>query len=314
MNPVVRQLAAGDVPEADRVFRLAFGTFLGLPDPQSFTGDADIVGTRWRASPGLALGAYRDDRLVGSSFATCWGRFGFVGPVTVHPALWDKGVAKLLMAETVGMLERAKVQQAALITFAHSAKHIALYQKFGFWPQFLTPVMSKQVAVGTGSLDGWLRYSTLDAAGQAARLAGCAGLTEALLAGLDLTPEIKAIERQRLGDTLLLEDDRGIAAFASCHIGKGSEAGTGVLFVKFAAARPGAGASALFARLLDACEALAAQAGCRELVAGVNTARHEAYRQIIDRGFRAFMEGVAMLRPNEPAYNRPDCFVIDDLR
>lgn len=64
MNPVVRQLAAGDVPEADRVFRLAFGTFLGLPDPQSFTGDADIVGTRWRASPGLALGAYRPDCFV----------------------------------------------------------------------------------------------------------------------------------------------------------------------------------------------------------------------------------------------------------
>lgn len=165
MTLVVRQLVATDVPEADRLFRLAFGTFLGLPDPQSFTGDADIVGTRWRANPGLALGAYQDDRLVGSSFATCWGRFGFVGPVTVHPDLWDKGVAKLLMAETVGVLERARVQQAALITFSHSAKHIALYQKFGFWPQFLTPVMSKPVD-GSGSLEGWLRFSTLHAAGK----------------------------------------------------------------------------------------------------------------------------------------------------
>jgi hypothetical protein len=36
-------------------------------------------------------------------------------------------------------------------------------------------------------------------------------------------------------------------------------------------------------------------------MAGINTARHEAYRQIIDRGFRAFMEGIAMLRPNQPA-------------
>jgi hypothetical protein len=35
---------------------------------------------------------------------------------------------------------------------------------------------------------------------------------------------------------------------------------------------------------------------------------------MIDRGFRTVLEGVAMLRPNEASYNRPDCFVIDDLR
>ncbi|MFO1083384.1 MAG: GNAT family N-acetyltransferase [Reyranellaceae bacterium] len=313
MSLVVRQLAATDVADADRLFRLAFGTYLGLPDPQSFTGDADIVGTRWRASPALVLGAYLDGTLVGSSVATCWGRFGFVGPVSVHPDLWDRGLAKLLMADTVRVLERAGVHQAALITFAHSAKHIALYQKFGFWPQYLTPVMSKPVTA-TGGLDGWQRFSRLDAAGRAARLAGCARLTDGILAGLDLRPEIDAIANQRLGETILLEEGGEMAAFAACHIGKGSEAGTDLLFVKFAAVRPGAEAPRLFARLLDACEALAVRSGCKEIVAGINTARHEAYRQMIDRGFRAFMEGVAMLRPNQPGYNRPDCFVIDDLR
>jgi GNAT superfamily N-acetyltransferase len=313
MIPVVRQLAASDVAEADRLFRLAFGTFLGLPDPQTFTGDADIVGTRWRANPALALGAYRESVLVGSSFATCWGRFGFVGPVSVHPDLWDQGVAKLLMAETVKVLEQAGVDQAALITFAHSAKHIALYQKFGFWPQYLTPVMSKPVAA-TGGLDGWLRVSQFDVPGRAARLAGCARLTDAILAGLDLRPEIEAIVSQRLGETILLEEGGEVVAFATCHIGKGSEAGTDLLFVKFAAVRPGADAPRLFGRLLDACESLAVRSGCKEIVAGINTARHEAYRQMIDRGFRAFMEGIAMLRPNQPGYNRSDCFVIDDLR
>lgn len=313
MTLVVRQLAAADVAEADRLFRLAFGTFLGLPNPQSFTGDADIVGTRWRANPALALGAYRDNVLVGSSFATSWGRFGFVGPVSVHPDLWDKGVAKLLMAETVNVLEEAGVRQSALITFAHSAKHIALYQKFGFWPQYLTPVMSKPVG-GGAALEGWLRFSQLDGPGRAARLAGCARLTDGLLAGLDLRPEIDAIAIQRLGETILLEEGDEVVAVATCHIGKGSEAGTDVLFVKFAAVRPGAEAPRLFTRLLDACEALAVRSGCKEIVAGINTARHEAYRQMIDRGFRAFMEGIAMLRPNQPGYNRPDCFVIDDLR
>jgi len=31
-------------------------------------------------------------------------------------------------------------------------------------------------------------------------------------------------------------------------------------------------------------------------------------------GLRILVSGVAMLRPDAPAVNRPDCFVINDLR
>ena len=41
------------------------------------------------------------------------------------------------------------------------------------------------------------------------------------------------------------------------------------------------------------------------LIAGVNTARREAYRQMLARGFRAELLGVAMEKPNEAGYNRP---------
>ena len=34
---------------------------------------------------------------------------------------------------------------AGLFTFAQSPKHLGLYQKFGFWPRFLTAIMSKPV-------------------------------------------------------------------------------------------------------------------------------------------------------------------------
>jgi hypothetical protein len=43
---VVRPLEEADLPEADRTMRLAFGTFLGLPDPSGFLGDAAYVGAR----------------------------------------------------------------------------------------------------------------------------------------------------------------------------------------------------------------------------------------------------------------------------
>ena len=41
----VRPLREGDLSEADRIMRLAFGTFLGLPEPMTFMGDAGYVRT-----------------------------------------------------------------------------------------------------------------------------------------------------------------------------------------------------------------------------------------------------------------------------
>ena len=92
------------------------------------------------------------------------------------------------------------------------------------------------------------------------------------------------------------------------------QAGAGTCFVKFGAAPPGPGAGEAFERLLDACEGLAAARGLGRLVAGVNTARREAYRRMLARGFRADLVGVAMERPDEPGYNRADVYVIDDWR
>jgi hypothetical protein len=85
MTILVGGLAEKDLPAADHIFRLAFGTFYGLPDPQSFMGDAATVTTRWRADPSAALGAYEDGMLVGSCFATRWGSFGVLGPVQCAP-------------------------------------------------------------------------------------------------------------------------------------------------------------------------------------------------------------------------------------
>ncbi len=55
MELVIRSLREADLKEADTIFRLSFGTFLGLPDPMSFLGDTDYIGTRFRADPSLSL-------------------------------------------------------------------------------------------------------------------------------------------------------------------------------------------------------------------------------------------------------------------
>jgi GNAT superfamily N-acetyltransferase len=308
----IRPLAEADLDDADRIFRLAFGTFLGLPEPASFMGDADLVRTRWRADPSAALGAYADGALVGSNFAASWGSFAFFGPLTVRPDLWNQGVARELLAPTIMLFERWGTRQAGLFTFAHSPKHIALYQKFGFWPQYLTAVMSKAVSSAAGAET--VTYSELPARDRDACLADCRAITEAIYPGLDLRREIEAAADQAIGDTVLVRDGGRVSAFAVCHAGAGSEAGSGSAYVKFGAALPGRAAPRHFDRLLSACEAFARARGAERLVAGVNAARHEAYRALTARGFRASIQGVAMQRPNEAGFNRGDCFVIDDWR
>jgi hypothetical protein len=105
----------------------------------------------------------------------------------------------------------------------------------------------------------------------------------------------------------------GPAGLAVCHLGAG-EAGSGTCFIKFAAVASGTRAGERFERLLDACEALAAARGLDRIVTGINTARHDAYRRLLARGYRSWLEGVIMQRPNEPGYCRADVYVLDDLR
>lgn len=308
----IAPLGEGDLAAADRIFRLAFGTFLGLPDPMQFMGDAALVAPRWRAAPEATFGAYIDGALVGSNLAARWGRFGFFGPLTIHPDHWGGGVASRLVTATMEAFDRWGITQRGLFTFPDSAKHIGLYGKFGFVRQAPTRVMVRDAGATPGGAAECA--SAMDADALASAMLAARALTDAIEPGLDLSGEIAAVAVQRLGDTLFFHDDGGLAGFAVCHVGAGSEAGSDAAYVKFGAVRPGAGAAGRFARLLDACDAFAVSAGAARLIAGVNAARNAALRIMTDAGFEPMIEGVAMQQPDRPGFNRADCFVIDDWR
>ena len=113
---------------------------------------------------------------------------------------------------------------------------------------------------------------------------------------------------------MLLRDGNALIGFAVCHCGAETEAGSGQCYVKFGAVQSGPEAEVSFTRLLAACEMLAASRGMERLVAGVNTARREAYRVMLACGFRIDVQGLAMHRPDEAGYNRPGVYIIDDWR
>jgi hypothetical protein len=126
--------------------------------------------------------------------------------------------------------------------------------------------------------------------------------------------EIRAVDAQRLGETVLTWGGGELTGFAVCHVGAGTEAGSDKCYIKFGAVRSGSSASKEFRRLLDACREFAHSRGAKLLTAGVNLARLDAYCEMLDAGFRATSQGVIMEQNGAPGYNRPEVFLLDDWR
>src|SRR5579863_7223592 len=114
-----------------------------MPNPLDFMGDRQYLKPRWGSAHVKVIAAREGERLIGSNVATRWGSFGFFGPLTVLPEYWDRGVGQKLLAATMTVFNRWGVRHSGLYTFPHSAKHVGLYQKFGYWPRYLTAIMTR---------------------------------------------------------------------------------------------------------------------------------------------------------------------------
>ena len=307
---LVRPLAEADLDEADRIYRLAFGTFLGERHPARFGGDTDTIRGRWKADPAAAFAADLRGRLAGSNFAVNWGTVGFFGPLTVTPKHWDQGVGQRLLDATMDLFAAWGTQHTGLFTFAHSAKHVGLYQKFGFWPRFLTAIMSRPVPPGApGRADHAGRPAP---GGPARRPAGHRG------------PDRCGVPRPRRepGGRPCWPSGWGTSCWLTARPAGGGRGlrqrrgdrggGRGVLRqVRRGAA--GARAAEGFGLLLDACGRLAAGHGASAAV-GRERRMRPGRAAIARHGFRAAMQGVAMHRPNQDGYHVSDRYVIDDWR
>lgn len=305
-------LKESELDEADRIMRTAFGTFLGLPEPGSFAGDRHFVKSRWGGKHVKWLAARNEGKLIGSNALTRWGSFGFFGPLTVLPEYWDRGVAQRLLEATVKQFDKWGVTRTGLFTFPHSTKHVGLYQRYGYWPLYLTALMMRTPAADEEAREPML-LSKLEDTEQKKAVKDCARLAAQVEKGLDLTDEIASVLARRLGDVVLVYSGKKLDAFAVCQHGPGSQGGTKVCYVGFAAARPGKGAGDRFEALLNACESFALSRGV-PIEAGVNLARRDAAERMRRRGFRSVTHGVAMMRPGGEGFNRPDAYVLDDLR
>ena len=110
----------------------------------------------------------------------------------------------------------------------------------------------------------------------------CGILTNNVYDGLQLENEIVAVNNQNLGDTILLYrnnndntaikgDNNNLTGFAFCHCVAGSEAGSGVCYLKFELVLSYNYFQENFRILLNATSLLAKDRRLSRIVVGVNT-------------------------------------------
>lgn len=314
---VIRHLMEEDLQEADRIIRLAFGTFMGHDNPEDYRSDARYASPRYHADPSASFVAELDGEIIGSNFGLHWGSVGIFGPLTIHPDYWNKGIGSKLMKPVMKCFEEWKVTHSGAMTFANSPKHINLYRKFGYHPRFLIPFMSKKIESKTiisNTKFTWVKYSECNE-NQDKYLDGCKQVANTVYPGLDLELEIKAVNMMNYGETVILFDEnKKIAGFSICHCGINTEAGNDKCYVKFGAVKSNSNAQSNFMNLLKACEELAITKGLSILTGGINAGRYNAYQSMLNQNFSIDFLGVSLHQPNNDAFNIADRYVVDDWR
>ena len=314
---IVRHMVKEDLKEADRIIRLAFGTFRGHDDPENFRSDARFAHPRFSADPSASFVAELDGKVIGSNFGLHWGSVGIFGPLTVHPEYWDKGIGSKLMAPVMSCFKTWNVTHSGAMTFANSPKHVNLYRKFGYHPRFLIPVMSKKIEPASTTSNSKLTWSSYSdcAEDQDKYLDECNKVTNTIYPGLDLELEIKTVNKMNFGETLILFDEnKEVVGFAICHCGANTEAGNDKCYIKFGAVKVNSDAQANFMNLLRACEELVLKKGLSILTGGVNAGRYNAYQSMLKQNFSIDFLGVCLHQPNNDSYNVANRYVIDDWR
>ena len=222
------------------------------------------------------------------------------------------------------IFKELETKHIGIFTFSESSKHIHLYQKYDFWPRFLTAIMSKPVRREQATKDthrrlSWKKYSDMQKEKSREALGNCYSLTDSIYSGLDLKTEILSVANQKLGDTILLTDNKDnnkLVGIAICHCGSKTEAGGDTCYIKFGSAvsSEDRSESVNFNELIDCCEQFAASQGLSKLIGGVNIGNRAAYREMISKGFRTESQGVMMTKNNDPGYHLEDVYAMDDWR
>ena len=325
----IRRVRKGDLSKVKDVFEQAFGDFLerqlGTRPRQAFNG-AQYVHHRWLMEPWGCFVAEEDSsKIVGAALAVTWGTVGVVGPVAVLTHYHNQSIAQQLLRAVQEFFDENKATLHGGVTYPTSAKHLALYHKFGYKPKSLVAVMSRSLD-RTGTRPGVVkppvakgtltvrRFSTLEETKKKAALGRFHKITNGVCRGLELAKEVEIVDGLALGDTLLLERGADLVGFAIYHAPGVSEAPTGALYVKYLAIDPRHRKPEHLEQFVTAIEELAQEQGLPRVILPVYLRYWLAYSTLVKCGYQVDFTMVRLQKGKPEDYEDAADLVLDDWR
>jgi ribosomal protein S18 acetylase RimI-like enzyme len=323
----IRRVRKGDLAKVKDVLEQSFGDFLerqlGTRPRQAFNG-AQYVHHRWLMEPWGCFVAEEDNaKIVGAALAVTWGTLGVLGPVAVLTHYHNQTIAQQLIRAAQDFFDENKATLNGLVTYPHSAKHLALFHKFGYKPKSLTAIMSRALdRAGSRPLlprapKGALtvrRYSGLEETKKKAALGRFHRVTNAIYRGMDLAKEVEIVDGLALGDTILLERGADLVGFAVYHTPGVSEAPMGALYVKYLAIDPRHRKAEHLEQFVASIEDLAQEQGLARVILPVHLRYWLAYSTLVKCGYQVDLTMVRMQKGKPEDYEDPADLVLDDWR
>jgi GNAT superfamily N-acetyltransferase len=276
-----------DLPALNRIFSESF--------TDRYRRDG-LVGVRvpplnlqiWRyalqdAGAGAMVWRDEDDQLVAFNVAHRSGLEGWMGPLAVRPDRQGLGLGKAIVQAAIEWLKEQRLATIGLETMPRTVENIGFYGRLDFIPGHLTITVTGDAPSSTRNLRGrFRRVSELPAADQAGLLAACRERLAQSAPGCDYTREHELTAELGIGDTIVIEDG-GLHGFALWHSAPLAEARPAeeLRVLKLFADSP-----ETFGRLVVALEACASKLRIRRVAIRCQTVYAEAYRQLVERGYR----------------------------
>ncbi|HJS43498.1 MAG TPA: GNAT family N-acetyltransferase [Gemmatimonadales bacterium] len=274
-----------DIESLNRVFAEAFTDryrrdgLIGVRVPQ-------LNPLVWRYAlldAGEGAMVWRDERsdIAAFNVAHQAGREGWMGPLAVRPDRQGTGVGKTIVHTAADWLIDRGVTTLGLETMPRTPENIGFYARLGFIPGYLTITLTNEIATRGHPAPALLSHRS--AAEREAVMDAARELLNELVPGIDFSREVLLTAELGLGDTSLVEGNRGIDALAVWHSAPlaDSRARDEVRVLKL-----GARDEASFDAAISAVEAAAAKAGIRRIAIRCQSRYGDAFRRLIARGYR----------------------------
>lgn len=203
--------------------------------------------------PGGSFVALDGKKVIGSILSHTWGSVGWFGPLEVNPVCQDKGYGKSLVAASIDYLKSRGCTTIGCETMASSPRNIAFYMKQGFKAKAISHVLYKRLApvLPDAEVPGTRPFDS------GKDLAGCKEMWEAIVPGLDYSPELASLTAGKLGEAWVVDTEAG-PAHAIVHTYEMFEESQNAIIKLMVA---GKNDDAIAGKLLDRCEMAGAIAG-----------------------------------------------------